>query len=109
MIDLGDISFTTQTVVVRGIELEYPAKLSGWTDEVTIEAGKVFVSLDLLFDLTEADNGWGVTPFVIHDGKIKWALECAGLIHVTSRGSVYTDDEQRYVLNNIIAVGYDNG
>jgi hypothetical protein len=91
---MGKYKHTSRTKIVRGIEIPYPTKMLHGV--VVIEGGTAFVPLDLLDELGYADNSWGMGDgYLIHDAKIQWALEVQGLIHIETRGGVYTDNEQR--------------
>jgi hypothetical protein len=90
-----------QTITVHGIELDHPRYVR--EDKVYYEAGTVFISFELLDELTEADNSWGMGgAFLINDPKVKWALESHGLINVETRGGVYTDAEQRIAIRVLV-------
>lgn len=111
------IGHCERTHVVRGVEISYPDKIypgyefPDWKNNPTGDrngpmrrqeprviypAGTVFVPENLLDELCEADNSWGCGgAFLINDPRVEWALECEGLIHVETKGGVYTDKQQR--------------
>lgn len=119
----------THTYTERGIEIAYPDKVypgydfPDWANNPTsdpngpmlhrqprllIPAGIAFVSTSLLEDLLEAENSWGVRePFLIQDPRVKWALENAGLIHVETKGGVYTDPDQMVRISELIKLAAD--
>jgi hypothetical protein len=67
------------------------------------EAGVAFVPLNLLDELLEVDNSWGAGgAYVINSSVVQWALESAKLVTVETRGGVYTTEEQRARIREII-------
>jgi hypothetical protein len=104
IIDVADVTPACLNVVVYGVELQYPELRRRYDGAVVRPAGSVFVSSRVLEELTEADNTWGMGGAYLLDDHVEAALVAAGLVHIETRGGVYTDGAQRKVLHEIIAL-----